>query len=152
MYLSLKRESDFWEKVNFCSYCKSSVIICFREQKCSPLSLRNPLLKNQKQAEAWHFSSDEIPAKTQKRWWMIGNTWGDLQKHVFLWNPDNFRKVPILMDFDDHDLGFPMVIILSPVMAEDFRMMPMSSRVAQGDTAVLKCLAPRWWWWWWRWC
>ena len=28
-------------------------------------------------------------------------------------------------------------------MAEDFRMMPMSSRVAQGDTAVLKCLAPR---------
>ena len=29
------------------------------------------------------------------------------------------------------------------VMAEDFRMMPMSSRVAQGDTAVLKCLAPR---------
>ena len=28
-------------------------------------------------------------------------------------------------------------------MAEDFRMMPMSSKVAQGDTAVLKCLAPR---------
>ena len=28
-------------------------------------------------------------------------------------------------------------------MQEDFRMMPASTRVAQGDTAVLKCLAPR---------
>jgi len=29
------------------------------------------------------------------------------------------------------------------VMQEDFRMMPMSTKVAQGDTAVLKCLAPK---------
>ena len=28
-------------------------------------------------------------------------------------------------------------------MQEDFRMMPMSTKVAQGDTAVLKCQAPR---------
>ena len=28
-------------------------------------------------------------------------------------------------------------------MQEDFRMMPMSTKVAQGDTAVLKCLAPK---------
>ena len=29
------------------------------------------------------------------------------------------------------------------VMKEDFRMMPMSDKVAQGDTAVLICLAPK---------
>ena len=28
-------------------------------------------------------------------------------------------------------------------MAEDFRQEPASARVAQGDTAVLRCLAPR---------
>ena len=28
-------------------------------------------------------------------------------------------------------------------MQEDFQMMPMSTKVAQGDTAVLKCLAPK---------
>ena len=33
--------------------------------------------------------------------------------------------------------------ILFPVLQEDFRMMPMSSKVAQGEMAVLKCLAPR---------
>ena len=42
------------------------------------------------------------------------------------------------------------LVILSPsncphvaVMAEDFRQEPASARVAQGDTAVLRCLAPR---------
>ena len=29
------------------------------------------------------------------------------------------------------------------VLQEDFRMMPMSTKVAQGDVAVMKCLAPR---------
>ena len=71
--------------------------------KISPLSLINLLLKNQKQAEHWHFSSDKIPAKTQKRWWMIGNTGGYLQKHVFLRNIDDFRILPIIIRYDDHD-------------------------------------------------
>ena len=33
--------------------------------------------------------------------------------------------------------------MLPIVMQEDFQMMPMSTKVAQGDTAVLKCLAPK---------
>ena len=33
--------------------------------------------------------------------------------------------------------------MLPIVMQEDFRMMPMSTKVAQGDTAVLKYLAPK---------
>ena len=94
---------------------------------------------------------------------MIGNARGYLQKHVFLRNRDDFRTVPIILEYDDNDHilspvmaedfrmmliiieydVFLAMMILSPVMAEDFRMMPMSSRVAQGDTAVLKCLAPR---------
>ena len=48
---------------------------------------------------------------------MIGNARGYLQKHVFLRNRDDFRTVPIILEYDDNDH------ILSPVMAEDFRMM-----------------------------
>ena len=33
--------------------------------------------------------------------------------------------------------------LMSSVLQEDFRMMPMSTKVAQGDVAVMKCLAPR---------
>ena len=48
---------------------------------------------------------------------MIGNALGYLQKHVFLGNRDDFRTVPIILEYDESDH------ILSPVMAEDFCMM-----------------------------
>ena len=36
-----------------------------------------------------------------------------------------------------------LTVLHVAVMAEDFRQEPASARVAQGDTAVLRCLAPR---------